>query len=85
MPFPLLTIGEMDPNPYETPKSPSFADTPKRSGEGDPTQILAEIRDIQRELLDMTRQAVVRQRRMVRFVLALLGSFRCSQLPPRRR
>jgi hypothetical protein len=65
--------------------SPGFQDTPLPSQGQDPTQILAEIRDIQREVLSLHQQAVARQRRLARFavimviflslvVLAMLGN-----------
>ena len=63
----------MEPNPYQSPQSLRFQENPAASREEDPTRLLAEIRDIQRELLDLSKQAVLRQRKFVRFGLVLIA------------
>ena len=63
----------MEPNPYKSPQSGSFQDSPPRVQDQDPTQLLAEIRDIQRELLDLNRQAVAKQKKMFRFLLVVVA------------
>src|SRR5262245_13609580 len=60
----------MEPNPYKAPTAPDgAAESGGPWNQDRTTQLLTEIRDLQREGLALTRKAVARQRRLGRFAL----------------
>jgi hypothetical protein len=59
-------------NPYESPRVGDPAEEQAMGDADSIRQLLTEIRDAQRELLQLQRDALLRQRRSLRFILPLM-------------
>jgi hypothetical protein len=66
----------MNPNPYQSPVIPPNAgSTSPATSEESTHQVLVDMRNMQREMLTMTKDAVERQKRTVRWMLLGLAGF----------
>ena len=65
----------MNPNPYQSPIIPPNAGSEPESSSESSHQVLVDMRNMQRETLQLTRDAVARQKRTMRFLLFGLAAF----------
>jgi hypothetical protein len=68
-------MAAMEPNPYKAPREPGYGESNDSGGPWNSdraTQLLTEIRDLQRESLAITRDAVARNNWFLRLAMGAL-------------